>query len=72
MLLLTRKPNQSIHIGDDIVVVIIDIKGGQVKLGVEAPKETKVWRNEIYARIQKENERKVLRALERDLGAAST
>lgn len=72
MLLLTRKPNQSIHIGDNIVVVIIDIKGGQVKLGVEAPKETKVWRNEIYARIQKENERKVLRALERDLGAAST
>lgn len=70
MLLLTRKPNQSIHIGEDVVVIVLDVKGGQVKLGVEAPKETKVWRHEIYERIQKENEQKVLRALERDLGVA--
>ena len=55
MLVLARKINESIMIGDDIEVVIIDIKGDQVKLGIKAPKSVAVHRKEIYQEIQKEN-----------------
>jgi carbon storage regulator len=55
MLVLARKVNESIMIGDDIEVVIIDIKGDQVKLGIKAPKSVAVHRKEIYDEIQKEN-----------------
>lgn len=55
MLVLTRKLNQSIMIGDDIEVKIIDIKHGQVKIGVVAPRTVKVHRSEVYEEIQKEN-----------------
>lgn len=55
MLVLTRKLNQSIMIGDDIEVKIIDIKHGQVKIGVVAPRNVKVHRSEVYEEIQKEN-----------------
>lgn len=55
MLVLTRKLGESITIGDDIRVSIIDIKGKQVRLGIEAPQQTVVHREEIYQRIQEEN-----------------
>ncbi|GAB4221473.1 MAG: carbon storage regulator CsrA [Spirochaetota bacterium] len=55
MLVLARKVNESIMIGDDIEIVIIDIKGDQVKLGIKAPKSVAVHRKEIYEEIQKEN-----------------
>ncbi|MGQ9841922.1 MAG: carbon storage regulator CsrA [Spirochaetota bacterium] len=55
MLVLARKINESIMIGDDIEIVIIDIKGDQVKLGIKAPKSVAVHRKEIYDEIQKEN-----------------
>lgn len=55
MLVLARKVNESIVIGDDIEVVVIDIKGDQVKLGIKAPKQITVHRKEIYDEIQKEN-----------------
>lgn len=55
MLVLARKINESIMIGDDIEIVIIDIKGDQVKLGIKAPKSVAVHRKEIYEEIQKEN-----------------
>ena len=55
MLVLTRKPNQSIMIGDDIEVSIVEIKGDQVKLGITAPKAVKVHRKEIFEAIQQEN-----------------
>ena len=55
MLVLTRKLGESITIGDDIKVSIIDIKGKQVRLGIEAPQQTVVHREEIYQRIQEEN-----------------
>ena len=54
MLILTRRVGESIHIGDNVVVRILGTKGGQVRLGVEAPKELEVHREEIYQRIQKE------------------
>lgn len=55
MLVLTRKRNESIMIGDNIEVVIVDIHGEQVKLGINAPKAIPVHRKEIYEAIQQEN-----------------
>lgn len=55
MLVLARRINESIMIGDEIEVVIIDIKGDQVKLGIRAPKRITVHRKEIYEEIQQEN-----------------
>lgn len=55
MLVLTRKPNQSIIIGDDVEITIVDIQGDKVKLGVSAPRSIPVYRKEVYEAIQKEN-----------------
>jgi len=55
MLVLARRLNESIMIGDDIEIVVIDIKGDQVKLGIRAPKRVTVHRKEIYDEIRKEN-----------------
>ena len=55
MLILARKINETINIGDQIEITIIDIKGDQVKLGIVAPKDVKVFRKEVYDAIQKEN-----------------
>jgi carbon storage regulator len=55
MLVLTRKVNQSIVIGNDIEIVVIEIRGEQVRLGIRAPKSTSVHRKEIFEQIQKEN-----------------
>ena len=57
MLVLARRTNQSIMIGDDVEIVVVDIKGDQVKLGVKAPKEISVFRQEIYQEIQEENKK---------------
>jgi len=55
MLILARKSNQSIMIGDDIEIIIVEVHGDQVKLGISAPKNIAVHRKEIYEEIQKEN-----------------
>jgi carbon storage regulator len=55
MLVLTRKLGESIRIGDSIIVKIVDLDGRHVKLGIEAPKNVTVNREEIYERIQREN-----------------
>lgn len=55
MLILTRKLGESIVIGDDIKLVILDIKGQQVRIGVQAPKNVSVHRGEIYQMIQEQN-----------------
>jgi carbon storage regulator len=55
MLVLTRKKDETIRIGDDITIKIIDIDNRQVKLGIEAPKHVAINREEIYLRIQAEN-----------------
>lgn len=55
MLVLSRKKNESIIIGDNIEIVIVDIKGDQVKVGVKAPKNVTVHRAEVYEEIQREN-----------------
>ena len=56
MLVLTRKKNESIVIRDDIVVMVVEIRGDKVRLGIEAPKEVTVHRREVYDKI-KEDER---------------
>ena len=55
MLVLTRKLNQSIIIGDDVEVVVLEVRGEQVRLGIRAPKTVTVHRKEIYDQIQEEN-----------------
>ena len=57
MLILTRKVGESVAIGDDIQVSVVEIKGTQVKLGIRAPKDVTVHREEIYLKIQEENKR---------------
>ena len=55
MLVLTRKVHQSIVIGDDVEVVVLEVRGEQVRLGIKAPKNVSVHRKEIYDQIQGEN-----------------
>lgn len=55
MLILTRKLGEKINIGDDITVTLIEIKGTQVKLGIEAPRHIEIHRHEVYERIREEN-----------------
>lgn len=55
MLVLTRRLGETIVIGDDIVIKIVDIHGKQIRVGIEAPAEISVYRGEIYERIMLEN-----------------
>jgi carbon storage regulator len=55
MLALTRKAGQSIVIGDLIEIIIVEVKGDQVRLGIKAPKDISIHRQEIYEEIQREN-----------------
>ena len=57
MLVLSRQRDESIIIGDNIVVTIVDIRGDKVRLGIEAPTEIPVHRQEVYEAIQRENVR---------------
>lgn len=55
MLVLTRKKGQSLNIGDNIRIVVSDVAGDTVRIGIEAPAEITVYRSEIYQAIQQEN-----------------
>ena len=55
MLALARKVNESIMIGNDIEITVLEIKGDQIKLGVKAPKSVPIYRKELYVQIQDEN-----------------
>ena len=56
MLVLSRKKNESIVINDNIVVMVVEIQGGKVRLGIEAPREVTVHRREIYEAIKNSEE----------------
>lgn len=55
MLILSRKIDEKIRIGDDVIITLIGIQGDQVKIGIEAPKSVKVFRQEVFDAIQNEN-----------------
>lgn len=60
MLILSRKIDEKIKIGDNITITLIDVHGDQVKIGVEAPKNVKVFRQEVFDAIQNENKAAVV------------
>ncbi|HHX12625.1 MAG TPA: carbon storage regulator CsrA [Clostridiales bacterium] len=55
MLALSRKTNESIMIGNDIEITILEVKGDQVKIGISAPKSVPIYRKELYIQIQESN-----------------
>lgn len=55
MLVLSRKINQSIVIGDNIEIMLVDIRGDQIKLGINAPRDVKIFRKEVYEEIETQN-----------------
>jgi len=60
MLVLSRQRDESIIIGDNVVITVVDVRGDKVKLGIDAPKEIPVHRREVYEAIQRENRQAAL------------
>ncbi|MCR5388017.1 MAG: carbon storage regulator CsrA [Lachnospiraceae bacterium] len=56
MLALTRKSGEALMIGNDVELTVLEIRGDQVKIGINAPKSISIYRKEVYLQIQKENE----------------
>jgi carbon storage regulator len=56
MLILSRRPGESLTIGDNIVVTVVSINGNQIRLGIEAPREVRILRDEIYKALRAENQ----------------
>lgn len=71
MLILARRPGESLYIGDNIKITVFSIQGKQVKLGIEVPENTLVYREEVYLRIKDENAQSLF-ASNNDLLAAAT
>lgn len=70
MLVLTRKLGESIAIDDHIKITVVQIKGKQVRLGIQAPKETKIHREEVYSAIQDQNKEATTIPADLDLSKA--
>lgn len=56
MLALTRKKGESLVVNNNIEITVLEIRGDQIKIGIQAPKEVPIYRKEVYLQIQKENE----------------
>ena len=70
MLVLTRKPKQQIMIGDNIIINVVEVQGDNVRIAIEAPKEIKIYRGEIYRAIQEENRKAAEQPMDLDLTKA--
>ncbi|RDY71532.1 carbon storage regulator [Halobacillus trueperi] len=55
MLVLNRKEGESVRVGDEVTITVVSVEGGQVKLGIDAPKSVGIHRQEVYVAIEKEN-----------------
>ena len=64
MLVLTRKPRQQIMIGDNIVINVVEVQGENVRIAIDAPREIKIYRGEIYRAIQEENQKAAAQKLD--------
>lgn len=71
MLVLTRKPGQSIMIGDGVEVQVLSVAGEKVRLGITAPRDVSIFRNEVYDRIESENQQSAGENNEGDDGGAN-
>ncbi len=67
MLALSRKVGESIMLGNDIEISVLEIKGDQVKIGINAPKAVPIFRKEIYLQIQEENKKAVEQTADREV-----
>ncbi len=71
MLILTRRPGESLYLGDDIKLKVLSIQGKQIKIGLEVPDDLIVYREEVYLKIKKENEQ-ALKCSDSDLMQAAS
>lgn len=71
MLILSRRPGESLHLGDDIKITVLSVKGQQIKLGLDVPEHMPVYREEIYLKVQIQNA-SALELDNNDLLAAAT
>ncbi len=71
MLILTRRPGESVHLGDNIKLTVLSVKGKQVKIGLEVPEDVPVYREELYLKVRQQN-LMAMEALDQDLLAASS
>ncbi len=71
MLILTRRPGESIHLGDNIKITVLSVKGKQIKIGLEVPDDVPVYREELYIKVRQQN-RMALESLDQDLMAAAS
>ena len=69
MLILTRRPGESLYVGDSIKITVLDVQGHQVKIGLDVPKDTTVYREELYLKVREQNSL-ALSTSEQDLIAA--
>lgn len=70
MLILTRRLGESLYVGEDIKITVLSVQGKQVRLGLEVPAATTVYREEVYLRVREQN-RLALETLDSDLWAAT-
>lgn len=70
MLVLTRKPRQQIMIGDNIIVNVVEVQGDNVRIAIDAPRDVKIYRGEIYRAIQEENQKAAVPVPDLDLSKA--
>jgi len=71
MLILTRRPGESLHLGDNIKITVLGVQGKQIKIGLEVPDDMQVYREEVYLRVLEQN-RQAMQSSDQDVLAAAS